>query len=351
MLNIFKSKKPEILTEALPSLKNKGGRGMTPKQLANTSGEGLDHIGYVSGYGKESVSTFNSFYNNFINTTFEGEVSKISNYRTMAEMPEIASVLEDIVIESTQEDVDGNVLTLEIMDKELTDNENIATNIKDEFESLFTSRVKINDLLWDFFRSYYTDGRLFVEKVITKSRPKNGIINLKRLPSETMAFEIDPVSGKILVFYQFLKPNPKKPKTLEEALEDESIIVFYPEQIIFLDYGLYGSSREEIFGYLEKVKQPFNQLKLLETSLIIYRIVKAPERLVFSIDTGAMPMDKAMKFVEKIKQKLTQKVSYDSRSGSLHNQPEIMSMLDNYFLPQCLRLDTEISCLDGIDKT
>jgi hypothetical protein len=166
-----------------------------------------------------------------------------------------------------------------------------------------------------------------------------------------MAFEIDPVSGKILVFYQFLKPNPKKPKTLEEALEDESIIVFYPEQIIFLDYGLYGSSREEIFGYLEKVKQPFNQLKLLETSLIIYRIVKAPERLVFSIDTGAMPMDKAMKFVEKIKQKLTQKVSYDSRSGSLHNQPEIMSMLDNYFLPQCLRLDTEISCLDGIDKT
>ena len=351
MKNIFKIKKPQVLTEALPPFKKKGGSSVSPKSRENTGGEGYDQIGYVGGYGKQSVASFNSFYKDYINTSFEGEVSRISNYRLMAEMPEIASVLEDIIIESTQEDIDGDVITLKILDTEIQKNENIVTNITDEFNSLFTNKIKLNDMIWDFFRSYYTDGRLYLEKVINKGRPSLGIINLKRLPSETMGFELDPISGKIIAYYQYLKQNPKKPTSMEEAEQDEDIVVFYPEQIIFLDYGIYGRSKEEIFGYLEKVKQPFNQLKLLETSLIIYRIVKSPERLVFSIDTGSMPMEKSMKFVEKIKAKLTQKVSYDSKSGGMHNQPEIMSMLDNYFLPQCLRLDTKISCLDGNDKT
>lgn len=92
-----------------------------------------------------------------------------------------------------------------------------------------------------------------------------------------------------------------------------------------------------LFGYLEKVRQPYNQLKLLETSVIIYRIVRAPERLVFKIDVGQMPRDKGMKFVEKVKQNMQKKLSYDPSTGKMTEQPDVM----------CIRKNTQIPLLDG----
>jgi hypothetical protein len=328
--NIFKKQK--ILTEELPSFKNKGNSAISNKQIINRSGEGV--TGFITGYGKESLTSFNNFYGSYINTAHANERDKIRNYRMMAQMPEIASVIEDIIIESTGEDNEGKIITFKILDLEYQNNENIQNNLTDQFTDLFYKKLKINDIIWDFIKTYYIDGKVFIEKIIQKNKPSNGIISLKKLPTETMDFDIDPITSKINVFYQYLKPNAKRPKSIEDAKKDKNIIVFYPEQIIFLDYGLYGSSKEEIFGYLEKVKQPFNQLKLLETSVVIYRLVKSPERLVFKIDTGAMPKDKAMAFVEKVKQKFSQKVSYDQNKGTLVNDPNIISMLDNYFLPQ-----------------
>jgi hypothetical protein len=101
-----------------------------------------------------------------------------------------------------------------------------------------------------------------------------------------------------------------------------------------VNYGLYGRTKQEIFGYLEKVRVPYNQLKLLEISVVIYRLIRAPERLVFRIDTGNMPRDKALKYVEKIKQKLSRKQTYNPQTGELTNEPEIFSMLENFYLPQ-----------------
>lgn len=91
--------------------------------------------------------------------------------------------------------------------------------------------------------------------------------------------------------------------------------------------------KKDVIGYLEKARQPYNQLKLLETSIVIYRLVRAPERLVFKIDTGNMPISKAMKFTEEMKQKLQRKVSYDPSTGNMTNSPNVLSMLENFFLP------------------
>jgi hypothetical protein len=125
-----------------------------------------------------------------------------------------------------------------------------------------------------------------------------------------------------------------RPKSIEEAKKRKDIVVFLPEQIGFVNYGLYGRTKQEIFGYLEKVRVPYNQLKLLEISVVIYRLIRAPERLVFRIDTGNMPRDKALKYVEKIKQKLSRKQTYNPQTGELTNEPEIFSMLENFYLPQ-----------------
>ncbi|NIU00538.1 MAG: portal protein, partial [Nitrosopumilaceae archaeon] len=77
--------------------------------------------------------------------------------------------------------------------------------------------------------------------------------------------------------------------------------------ISLVHYGYQGETKREFLGYLEKAKQPYNNLRLLETSVVIYRMIRAPERFVFSIDTGNMPKDKAMRYTEKIKQKFSKK--------------------------------------------
>jgi len=331
MFNFFKKKK--IITEETKAFKNKGQSAFNSTYIKNTSGEGIDDV-LSLGFGKENILSFNSFYSRFINTSFNSKIERIRNYRMMAEMPEISSVIEDICIESTQEDEEGKILKLEILNEDINKNENMKTNIHNEFDDLFHKQIRINDVIIDYVMTYYIDAELYIENVVNTSKPSMGVIKQKLLPTETMDYILDPSTLEIQAFVQYKKPNTKLPLTVEEALKDDNIIVFYPSQISYINYGSFVGSKRNVIGYLEKAKQPFNQLKLIETSIVIYRIVRSPERLVFNIDTGAMPVDKSLKFVEKIKRKLTQKIEFDSQTGTIKNQPNITSMIENYFLPQ-----------------
>lgn len=324
-----------IVTEEIKAFEKKGDSAISDKALEKRQGEGVTGLELLQaeGYGK-NLKSFNNFYRRHINVQWENERHRILSYREMAENPEISDVIEDAIIESTQENQDGEVISLEITDSEIESNQNIVENLQDEFTHLFYNRLNIRNEIWDIVRNYFIDGRVYIERIIHEGKAKNGLVNWKILPSPTMDFLYEPKTGKITYFLQYLKPNPKRYDDIEEAKKDPDVIVFYPEQITMIDYGIYGPTRNIIIGYLEKAKQPFNQLKLLETSVIIYRIIRAPERLVFKIDTGNMPRDKALKFAEKVKQKFSKRQSFSTNKGTLDQEPEIFSMLENYFLPQ-----------------
>jgi hypothetical protein len=317
------------LDEELRQFANKGSDSVSNKSLQQTSGEGYEYPGGpISSIG---LSSFNMFYNNYVNKAFKNEVDKIGVYRNMSQMPEIADVIEDAVIESTQENLDGDILNIDIIDEDLRKNENIVKNIEQEFEHLFYNKIKIANIIADLVRTYYVDGRLFYERLINRAKPSEGIIGIKKLPTETMDFEYDPKTLKITRVFQYLKDSAKRPDPGET--EKDGVIIFHPEQIGFIDYGVYGRNRYDIIGYLDKCKIPYNQLKLLETSVIIYRIVRAPERLVFKIDVGQMPREKAIKYVEDQKNRMMKRPTYDPQSGALTNAPEIFSVQDNIFIP------------------
>lgn len=318
------------------SMKQFVGKGDQPTQaeLNATRGEGVEDYLLISGYGSMGYGSLNSFYNRYINKVFESEVMKIMEYRKMAEYPEIGDVIEDAVNESTLTNDENKVFRLEIYDSTLAKSKNAVKNLYKEFDELFYRRIEIDKMIDDLLRTYYIDGRVYYERIIDKNRPGRGIMAIKKLPSETMDYAYDPRDGHIINYYQYLAPNTKRPLNRAEAEKDPRIVIFEPEQIGLVHYGVYGKTKAEIYGYLEKARVPYNQLKLLETSVIIYRIVRAPERFVFKIDTGNMPKDKAMKFVEKIKTKFIKKQTYDPQSGALTHEPEVLSILENFFLPQ-----------------
>lgn len=296
-------------------------------------GEGFEDINSVTGFNTSTVS-FNLFYEKEINKAFKDNVSKIKEYRKMYEMPEIGDVVENAAMEATQKDFEDNIFTLEFNDEDIEKSENIKKNLTIEFNKLFHEKIKINKAIEDWMITLLVDGKLFLENIINKNKASLGIIGVKKLPSETMDYDLDPLSGRTTAFFQFLSPDAKKPKTIEEAEKDDKVVLFFPKQITFVDSGLYGANRKDVLSYLHRCRQPFNQLRLLETSVVIYRLIRSPERLVFKIDTGNMPKDKAMKYVEKIKNKFTKKQIYDPNTGNLANSTDVTSILENYFLAQ-----------------
>jgi len=330
----FWEDKPETLTEEIKAFKEKPAPKM--KDIMSTRGEGWESVQDIPGVGQVGLQSFNIFYDSYINRTYENELQRIKDYRDMAMLPEVGDVIEDATNESTQEDEHGDIIHLNIIDPSLEKNENIVKNITNEFKELFENRIDLEEMLWDLICTYYIDGRVYFEKIIDTRHPKNGLIGLKRLPTETMDYIYDPLSGKVIAYFQYLNPKAKKPSSMEEAqrMDGKELVLFDPNQICFINSGIFGKTKYEIFGYLEKARVPYNQLKLLETSVIIYRIIRAPERLVFRIDTGNMPRDKALKYVEKIKQKMTKKQSYDPATGQITNDPNVFSILENYYIPQ-----------------
>lgn len=85
---------------------------------------------------------------------------------------------------------------------------------------------------------------------------------------------------------------------------------------------------------LEPVFKVFKQKELLEDSIIIYRVHRAPERRVFFIDVGNMPPHKARQYLEQVKYEVQQKRVPNKKSDgtsvadSAYNP---MSMLEDYF--------------------
>jgi hypothetical protein len=130
--DIFNFKKKEVIEEQLDQFANK----ITPKQIEqNKMGEGFEQLEYVRGYGNVT-SSFNTFYNQYINTQYQNEIVRMQEYRKMAEYPEIADVIEDACNEAVTENDSGQVVTLEVLDKDLKENDNIMKVLSDEFDEL-----------------------------------------------------------------------------------------------------------------------------------------------------------------------------------------------------------------------
>ena len=180
------------------------------------------------------------------------------------------------------------------------------------------------------------DGRLFFEKIINTSRPKEGIKATKKLPTKTMDYFYNYKTGRIDAYIQYKKLNSKKPDSIDSARRDDNVVLFIPEQIEFIPYRV-GNDKNSIFGYLENCKIAYNQLKLLEASVIVYRLVRAPERFVFKIDVGAMPKDKALAYVNKIKRQMNRKQTYDPSTGVMEGTNNV----------NCIRQNTMIKLLDA----
>lgn len=300
-----------------------------------------DGAGYVTASG--------SHFGQYVN--LDGDESKdnvelIRQYRGVAMHPEVDAAIEDIVNEAVTIEDKGLSVKLVLDDVEASDK--IKKEIQEEF-SIVLNMLKFNDLGHDIFRRFYVDGRIYHHLVVNDSNLKAGIQEIRPIDAtkirkvKEIKTKKDPLTGAKIIekvdehFIYQDKPG-----------QQVNGIKLTADSVSYVTSGLLDESRKKVVSYLHKALKPINQLRMMEDSLVIYRLARAPERRIFYIDVGNMPRGKSEEYMKNIMTKYRNKLVYDANTGKLKDDRKHMSMLEDFWLPRREGgRGTEISTLPG----
>jgi len=277
----------------------------------------------------------------------QNEVDQILKYRDVSTQPECDAAVEDIVNEAIVGDHNEAPVNI-ILDK-LDISDKIKDSVRLEFNQVLRL-LKFNSYGHDIFRKWYIDGRLPYHVIINESNPKAGIKELRYIDPislqkvKEVEEKQDPKTGAKLVVKQkeYFLFQDKKMNMADQGLK------IHPDAIIYCTSGMLDAGRKRILSYLQKAIKPVNQLRMMEDSLVIYRISRAPERRIFYIDVGNLPKGKAEEYLRNIMNQYRNKLVYDASTGDIKDDKKHMSMLEDFFLPRREGgRGTEISTLPG----
>ena len=271
----------------------------------------------------------------------------IMRYRDIAAQPECDAAVEDIVNESIVGD--HTEAPVNIVLDELDVSDQIKDVMRDEFQHIL-KLINFNQYAHDIFRKWYVDGRLPYHVIIDEGNPAKGIKELRyidptklRKVKEIEEKEDQKTGAKIIVKQEeyFIFQDNKM------ASHNQGVKI-HPDSIIYCTSGMLDPSRSRVLSYMHKAIKPVNQLRMMEDSLVIYRISRAPERRIFYIDVGNLPKGKAEEYLKNIMNQYRNKLVYDAATGEIKDDKKHMSMLEDFFLPRREGgRGTEISTLPG----
>ena len=277
----------------------------------------------------------------------KSEADLIRRYRDIAQHPECDAAIEDIVNESIVSDYTS--APIELLTDELKQPDSVKKLIREEFENVI-SLLQFNHYGHETFRKWYVDGRLFYHIIIDESSPKKGILELRPVDPtrirkvKEIDSQKDPKTGADII------------KSIDEyyLYQDSSMsksnqgLKISKDAIQYTTSGLLDSSRKKVLSYLHKAIKPVNQLRMMEDSLVIYRLSRAPERRIFYIDVGNLPKGKSEEYLRGIMNQYRNKLVYDASTGEIKDDRKHMSMLEDFWLPRREGgRGTEISTLPG----
>ena len=275
----------------------------------------------------------------------------IKRYRSIAQQPECDSAIEDIISEAVASNEFDAPISLAL--DGLKQSDKVKRRIREEFNRVL-ELMSFQEKGHDIFRRWYVDGRLFYHKVIDTKDPRKGITELRYLDPQKVKKVREKIAGK---------PNPitqveEKQKAIEFYIYNEYGITtggsinnglkITKDSIAYCPSGIIDQNRGSILSYLHKAIKPVNQLRMIEDSLVIYRISRAPERRIFYIDVGNLPKIKAEQYLKDVMNRYRNKLVYDASTGEIRDDRQHMSMLEDFWLPRREGgRGTEITTLPG----
>ncbi len=301
-----------------------------------------DGAGYVTASG--------SHYGQYINQ--DGPDAKdnhalIMKYRGVSMHPEVDMAIEDIVNES----IVGGEEPVSVKMDNLDASASIKKQIREEFDNVI-GMMNFTELGHDMFRRWYVDGRLYHHIVVDETNLKAGIKDIRPIDAarirkvKQVKKQKDPATGANLV-----KKVDEYFIYEEKPGQQSSGVKLSLDSISYITSGLLDEKRQKVLSYLHKALKPINQLRMMEDSLVIYRLARAPERRIFYIDVGNLPRGKAEQYMKDIMTRYRNKLVYDASTGEIKDDRKHQSLLEDFWLPRREGgKGTEISTLPGGDN-
>ena len=288
---------------------------------------------------------------------FDGQIRNeyelITRYREMVLQPECDSAVDDVVNETICGNFDDVPVELELSNLKVS--EKIKKLMREEFQEILRL-LDFDNRSYEIFRRWYVDGRLFYHKVIDPKKPRNGLVELRY---------IDPRKIRKVTEYEQKKPGELRNADLNTQLTQKSAEYFLynpkglrnstnqglkiaPDSITYCNTGIQDLNKNMVLSHLHKAIKAVNQLRMIEDSLVIYRLSRAPERRIFYIDVGNLPKNKAEQYLREVMGRYRNKLVYDANTGEIKDDKKFMSMLEDFWLPRREGgRGTEISTLPG----
>ena len=298
----------------------------------------------------DGASTVAGFYSEYLdlNASAKNEYDLVRRYRSASEHPECDFAIEDIINESVN--VEPGRETVSIVTDKVPFSSKIRTRIRQEFEQVLRL-LDFNNKAHDIFRRWYIDGRIYYHKILNESNPKDGIQELRYIDSlkikrikkiEKEASAKGTPNIKVVSDHYVFNEKGMDQVAAGGAYQITS------DSIAYCPSGLYDPTKNIVLSYLHKAIKPVNQLRMIEDSVVIYRISRAPERRIFYIDVGNLPKIKAEQYLKDVMNRYRNKLVYNAATGEIRDDRNQMSMLEDFWLPRREGgRGTEITTLPG----
>jgi hypothetical protein len=326
------------------------------------------------------------FFGSYVDVegVYRTEFDLIKRYREMALHHEVDSAIADIVNEAIVTDTNDSPIEIELSNLNASDG--IKNAIRQEFKAIL-EMLDFDRKAHEIFRNWYIDGRLYYHKLIDIKDPHAGIQDIRYVDAMKIRYVRQAKKQKRDILgpkmYGDQGPNEQVFPELEEyfvyspkqtypvgaadmSAGAEKGIKFTKESIAYCTSGLVDRNKGTSLSYLNKAIKILNQLRMIEDSVVIYRLSRSSEKRIFYIDVGNLPKPKAEQFLREQMMKYRNKMNYNSLTGEVDTSRKFMSLMEDFWFPRreggrgtevttlpagCLAMDTKVSLLDGRELT
>ena len=265
----------------------------------------------VTSHSKSSLEVFRKAHSDVYNSTLRayGSYDRMARYSDFSEMeatPEISSALDIYAEECVSPDVEGQVLHV------YSENRMIKKLLNELFYDVLN--IDFNLVMWVRNLCKYGDFFLFND-----IHPEYGVINCFPIPIAEIEREegFDPEDPGAVRFRWVTQGNRVLENWQVSHLRLLGNDAFLP----------YGSS------VLEGARRVWRQLILIEDAMLVYRVIRSPERRVFYIDVGNIPPENIADYLEQAQSSLKRNAVVDKTTGQVDLRYNPLSVDEDYFLP------------------
>lgn len=281
-------------------------------------------------------------YLSWISAAEKSKEDRTRVYREMEANAHVSNAIDEIVYSSFNKDENEEAVSLKFNNETLSNNDNMRDVLNKEFSYIINDVLKYQTEFFKYFNEYVVTGECMLEILMPNDDGdiiKHGVVGINMLLSEQYV-TIHDTNGNVQGFI------------IKNLWNGETRIIAEKNQMAYVDSGRYdwvtgaqnpiwaassladgteGKTVRLVKSFIDNAKKPFRQLDSLEDALIIARLARAPERLVFNVASGGLPKNKAEQYLKKMINQYRKKLTYNPNTGEVDQTQNIKNIMEDFW--------------------